>query len=147
MIKVSNNFCVLGFQAHEDDTFILGDVFLRNYYIAYDMDNNKIGLAPSKFSRVTGILKGEMPWLWANEWDAGTYEVFGTLQNVVYFSVQVITLACSGYGLYLLGDYLYEELSGQAKPSTTSDNRFDDPDPNTFHPPGPWIPEDLVSLF
>ncbi|KAF2149132.1 acid protease [Myriangium duriaei CBS 260.36] len=32
-----------------DSTFLFGDSFLRSVYVVYDLDNNQIGLAPTKF--------------------------------------------------------------------------------------------------
>ncbi|KAH8705659.1 aspartic peptidase domain-containing protein, partial [Talaromyces proteolyticus] len=42
--------CRLGFQASPDDTYILGDTFLRSAYVVYDLVNNQIGLASSSFN-------------------------------------------------------------------------------------------------
>lgn len=39
--------CMLGFTEHED-RYILGDAFLRNAYVYYDLDNQEISLAQAK---------------------------------------------------------------------------------------------------
>ncbi|XP_058683026.1 pepsin A-like [Poecile atricapillus] len=46
----SNGFCTLGFQGmdvptEEGELWILGDVFIREYYIIFDRANNKVGLS------------------------------------------------------------------------------------------------------
>ena len=45
-VQESPPVCVLGFQAHADETFILGAAFMRNYYTVFDMEYNLIGLGP-----------------------------------------------------------------------------------------------------
>lgn len=42
--------CVLGFDVSDDDTYILGDTFLRSAYAVYDLVNNQIGIAPASFN-------------------------------------------------------------------------------------------------
>lgn len=38
--------CALAFQAHADETFVLGTSFVKNYYTIFDMENDMIGLSP-----------------------------------------------------------------------------------------------------
>ncbi|KAM7215799.1 putative aspartic-type endopeptidase opsB [Rhypophila decipiens] len=55
--------CLFGIAPAGSGTNVLGDTFLRSAYVVYDMDNNQISLAQTKFnttaSRVVEIGKGE----------------------------------------------------------------------------------------
>ena len=44
---------MLGFQAHSDESFILGAVFLRNYFTVFDMEYGIVGLSPHTSSSAT----------------------------------------------------------------------------------------------
>ncbi|CDW80761.1 pepsinogen c precursor [Stylonychia lemnae] len=54
-VKESPQICALGFQINGDDAFILGNVFLRNYYTIFDYQNNRIGFSPQKLSYISDI--------------------------------------------------------------------------------------------
>ncbi|NXP69789.1 PEPA protein, partial [Ramphastos sulfuratus] len=45
VIKQSDGSCTLGFESTDGNLWILGDVFLREYYSIYDRDNNRVGLS------------------------------------------------------------------------------------------------------
>lgn len=43
--------CGFGIVPMGSDSWLLGDVFLRNYYSVWDHDNNRIGLVPHRTSQ------------------------------------------------------------------------------------------------
>ncbi|PSK39397.1 hypothetical protein C7M61_002008 [Candidozyma pseudohaemuli] len=49
IMKFEENKCMLGFTDYQD-RYILGDAFLRNAYVYYDLDNQEISLAQSQNS-------------------------------------------------------------------------------------------------
>lgn len=46
----SEKGCVISIGVSSVNYFILGDSFLRGYYVVHDMQNNRIGIAPSLYS-------------------------------------------------------------------------------------------------
>jgi hypothetical protein len=51
--------CVLGISALKRyEMFILGNIFLQEYYSIWDMDNNKLGFSPSIYSKVPALERG-----------------------------------------------------------------------------------------
>jgi len=40
-------FCVSGFMGYDVDFWVLGDVFINIYYVAFDYENKRIGIARS----------------------------------------------------------------------------------------------------
>lgn len=57
------SFCNLGFALmYNQEMFILGDVFLRNYYSVWDTENNRIGFARmTNGPQVSQITAGTTP--------------------------------------------------------------------------------------
>lgn len=49
----SQQACLFGVAPGGSDTVILGDTFLRSAYVVYDLDNNEISLAQSRFNATT----------------------------------------------------------------------------------------------
>jgi Eukaryotic aspartyl protease len=54
-------WCLIGFSQMEDDTWLIGDVFLRNYYSVWDHDNDRIGLTPHSLSSADTISVATLP--------------------------------------------------------------------------------------
>lgn len=48
--------CLLGVLEGSDETYILGDVFLRSAYVVYDLTHNQIGLAQANYESSTSTL-------------------------------------------------------------------------------------------
>jgi hypothetical protein len=57
-----NSFiCQICISRSPTDQFILGAAFLRNYYIAHDLNTLQIGLTPHSLSSKPPIIKGSPP--------------------------------------------------------------------------------------
>jgi hypothetical protein len=53
--------CILGLTALKRyEMFILGNVFLQEYYSIWDMDNDRIGFSPSIYSHVPTLIRGQI---------------------------------------------------------------------------------------
>jgi len=48
-------YCILGFLTNTADYWLVGDVFLRNYYTVWDDDNNQLTISPRKSGAVSTI--------------------------------------------------------------------------------------------
>lgn len=46
----SDSICSFGIQVGDDETYLLGDTFLRSAYVIYDLSNKEIALAQSNFN-------------------------------------------------------------------------------------------------
>lgn len=53
-------YCLLAIVQNDDDYWLLGDVFIRNYYSIWDEENDQLGLAPHITSTAT-ITLGSAP--------------------------------------------------------------------------------------
>jgi hypothetical protein len=56
-----SKYCSIDIDRNDDDTWLLGDTFLRNYYTVYDEENNQVGLAPHITSDASLITLALMP--------------------------------------------------------------------------------------
>ena len=54
--RFSGDNCLLGFQAMDTDTWILGAPFLRAFYSAYDYDQARVGFAVAKSLNSTSVM-------------------------------------------------------------------------------------------
>jgi hypothetical protein len=54
------DYCMVGIAIYSDDYWLLGDVFLRNFYAIFDEGNTRLGLVPSLISNST-IVSGNAP--------------------------------------------------------------------------------------
>lgn len=61
IISVGSGYCAMGVASNTADFWILGDIFLLNYYTSFDDDKGTITLAPSKGSAVQSINTGSAP--------------------------------------------------------------------------------------
>jgi hypothetical protein len=55
LIKAGNGLCVIGIQQSTDHSWLLGDLFLKNFYSVWDDSNNAIALAPHKTSASSAL--------------------------------------------------------------------------------------------
>lgn len=61
LVELSGPYCIVGIGNSGDDTWLLGDVFLRNFYSVWDDENNRVGLAPHITSAAKWLTKDDMP--------------------------------------------------------------------------------------
>lgn len=52
-VSRGRNVCILGIGPAGDSMSVLGDTFLRSAYVVYDLANNEISIAPTKFNAAT----------------------------------------------------------------------------------------------
>lgn len=77
--------CILGISDAGDTTSVLGDTFLRSAYVVYDLSNNQISVAPTKFNSTQSSVK---------EIASGTSGVPGA--SVVANAVSSLSVASGG---------------------------------------------------
>ena len=57
----SGAYCKIGFRNGGDREWLLGDVFLKNFYTVWDNTNNRFGIGPHKTSASTWQTTATMP--------------------------------------------------------------------------------------
>jgi hypothetical protein len=55
------SICALSITANYDDFFLLGNNFMRGYYLVHDMQDGFLGTAPNRYSDKDYIFRGEIP--------------------------------------------------------------------------------------
>lgn len=56
VLAKQGNECILGVQASPEPLWILGDVFMRKYYVNFDYGNNRMGIATAKTAAATVVV-------------------------------------------------------------------------------------------
>lgn len=77
--------CILGITALKKyEMFVLGNVFLQEYYSIWDMDNNRIGFSPSIYSHVPTLVRGQIGSIksFDKDLDDKFFEDLGLLANI-----------------------------------------------------------------
>jgi len=91
-----NNICGLGFVPNSSDYWLLGDVFLRNYFVVFDQGNDKIGFAPHIYSAVQSITTGSLPSDKFSSIDTKTMAGVGTAVTVLLALIAVPLICIIG---------------------------------------------------
>lgn len=61
-ITTDDKFCTVCLRAKDDfDSWILGDVFLRNWYSIHELDNKQLGFVPFKGSNKSAPIQSTSP--------------------------------------------------------------------------------------
>jgi hypothetical protein len=114
----SYDLCILALLQNSYDFWLLGDAFLRSYYVIHDDTNEKISLAPSVGSYVSSIEKGDTP---DKEWSST--KVGFNYYFYKYFSILwslVTGLLCTPVVLILGGLlWVFMYIFSSQKPSIT----------------------------
>ena len=95
-MDLSGAYCIFGIQKSGNNNWLLGDVFLRNFYTVWDNAKSEIGIAPHITSDST----------WLTTWDMhAPFAVYSPLykQSNVIIKVAEITAAISVAGIAAVG--------------------------------------------
>src|SRR5210317_215683 len=76
--------CLLGFAPNTQETFVLGNTFLTNYYSVFDNDAGLVTVAPILGASFNYIDLGEVPTRYFSVWDnpnvnAPVFSLMGTI--------------------------------------------------------------------
>ena len=82
----TNDECLIGFSDFgSTDFFLLGDVFLREYYVIHDEANNKIGISPNTYSTAT-MVTGTEPATTLEPYQDGGSTIDGVSYKAVFLN-------------------------------------------------------------
>jgi hypothetical protein len=116
--RAVGNDCTVGFEKGDDENWLLGDVFLRNYYSIWDNDRSQVGFGPHKTSHASIMTLPDMPYppttikvIENYEDDVYEHSSFDYFLAISVIAVQIVAqtaLVTGGVfvGLFFLLDYL-----------------------------------------
>jgi hypothetical protein len=81
--------CLLGFGVNQQDSWIMGDTFLINYYAIFDDENSFLTLAPKIGGSFKSINMGDTPTRTFTAWD-------NTAVNAPIFTLMGLIMAGGG---------------------------------------------------
>jgi hypothetical protein len=61
MYNVVSNYCIVGIQSTEAHYWLLGGIFLKNFYTIWDNTNKQFGIGPHKTSSSAYLTTSDMP--------------------------------------------------------------------------------------
>lgn len=102
--------CFLGIQPSDDmSDFVIGDNFLRHFYLAYHMDNQNLGLAPTRFTNESDIedIGSDIPGATSAPSYSSTLRVNGSTSTHDVHSCQTKTTTAAMPSFLTDEDYMY----------------------------------------
>ncbi|KAF6015673.1 hypothetical protein HII12_000835 [Brettanomyces bruxellensis] len=90
----TSSYCVIGFRSSDDESFTLGDTFLRNVYFAADLENYQIGMAMADFDSNTediDLIESSIPSAKSVASWSATYGQSATVLSTVPASTKAVT--------------------------------------------------------
>ncbi len=90
----TSSYCVIGFRSSDDESFTLGDTFLRNVYFAADLENYQIGMAMADFDSNTediDLIESSIPSAKSVASWSATYGQSATVLSTVPASTNAVT--------------------------------------------------------
>lgn len=95
LYPVGGGWCMIGFMQNNDHNWLLGDVFLKNFYTIWDNVNSQVGIGPHKTSASTWVTTSTMSTPKAN---------FGVI-NIVKDISEQIAFVSAKVGVAVLAAY------------------------------------------